>query len=156
MREIKFRIWDNTNKCFVSNTTKISPNADTTNCIFRDRIIQGTFLGLVFGYYDKTVIFSEQSDFSIDGYEIHSLAERFIIQEYTGVKDCKEHDIYEGDIIEFELNPFETIKGSIEFDYGAFYIKTNNKEYDKIILCDMNFNLVEVTGNILENKELLR
>jgi len=78
------------------------------------------------------------------------------LSQYTGVKDCKGHDIYEGDIIEFELNPFENIKGSIEFDYGAFYIKTNNKEYDKILLGNMNFNFVKVIGNIFENSEIFK
>ena len=78
------------------------------------------------------------------------------LSQYTGVKDCKGREIYEGDIIEFELKPFETIKGSVEFDYGTFYIKTNNKEYDNMLLCDINFNLVEVAGNIIENKELIK
>ena len=78
------------------------------------------------------------------------------LSQYTGIKDCKGRKIYEGDIIEFELKQFETIKGSVEFDYGTFYIKTNNEEYDKILLGNMNFNLIEIVGNIFENKGLLQ
>ena len=152
MRQIKFRIWDNTNKCFVSNTTKINPNADITNCIFRDRIIQGTFLGLVFGYYDKPVIFFFFCNFTIDGYVIHSLAERFIIQEYTGLTDKNNNDIYEGDIVKFDDGEI----AEVVFFCGAFMTSLKKGESIKI---DYDSKHIwqdgEIIGNIFENKELL-
>jgi len=152
MRQIKFRIWDNTNKCFVSNTTKINPNADTTNCIFREKEAQGNFLGLVFGYDDNPVIFSEKGDFSVDSYEIHSLNERFIIQEYTGLTDKNNNDIYEGDIIKFDDGEI----AEVIFFCGAFITKLKKGqcvgiEYDaKPIWQDG-----EIIGNIFENRKLL-
>ena len=79
----------------------------------------------------------------------------FELMQYTGLKDKHGGEIYEGDIVEFALSPFESVKGSVEFDYGAFYLKPTDKKYDNMLLANMNFDLVGVVGNIYENPKLL-
>lgn len=130
MREFKFRIWDKDKKKFLTNTD------------YKDFVInmQGQVY-IINGFFD---------DAKVDEYS------GIVVQLYTGLKDCKGREIYEGDIIEFALSLFESVKGSVEFDYGAFYLKTDNKKYGNVLLANMNFDLVEVIGNIYENKELLK
>ena len=74
---------------------------------------------------------------------------RFVVEQYTGLKDKTGKEIYEGDIVKFED--------------AIFAIGWNNKHarfgFDPIKGCDisMNFSMkeCEVIGNIHENPELL-
>ena len=167
MKEVKFRIWDKQNKCYISNTTKINPNADTKNCIVRERDMQGNFLGLVFGYSDNPVIFSEKGEAGgIDSYEVFDLKERFVIQQFTGLKDCKGRDIYEGDLIEFPVyivdvdendepisSPYtKKAIGKVVFNEGAFEIHTKSSG-EKILLRDCVKKMV--ISNTYEQMELM-
>lgn len=76
---------------------------------------------------------------------------RYVIQQFTGLKDSKNCDIYEGDILEFKDGfVSEIIWGE---ESAAFLMKSNNGgraflNQDYIL----NF---EVIGNIFENPELL-
>lgn len=130
MREIEFRIWDKKNAKFISKWERVFINAWEC-CV-----------------YTKSEL--EKKDFSYN----NDLSE-IEVNQFTGLKDSKGVEIYEGDIIEFALSLFESVKGSVEFDYGAFYLKPTDKKYNNVLLANMNFDLVEVIGNIYENSELL-
>ena len=72
------------------------------------------------------------------------------IQQWTGLKDKNEKEIYEGDIIsgEFydtEYHHAETIKHEVVFNNGAYNIASSN--WHKPTL--------EIIGNIFETPELL-
>ena len=84
------------------------------------------------------------------------------LMQYIGIKDIKNNDVYEGDILEVGENLIAEIVfiGLNTKDYGdeihsAFHAKVYR--HDKIIPIDSYFhNNCKVIGNIYENKELLQ
>lgn len=121
-RQLKFRIWDKQDKSFLSEEYlkhfKVAIAWDGKN------IYQNFICG------DKKV------------------DDEVIIQQYTGLKDSKGVEIYEGDIVEFKTpNHGNLVTDAVAFDNGSF------------ILEDMLYNLsdmkVRVVGNIFETPELI-
>jgi uncharacterized phage protein (TIGR01671 family) len=139
MREIKFRVWSK-----LSN--KIYYQLSESPCF-------GLFEG------DRAVsiedvFFYEKQDFEV--------------MQYTGLKDKKGKEIYEGDIVKSlmqesrgEWNDFERTGVVTYFEnYAQFLIKTDDNSLgcDLFQFDDTDFYEVlelEVIGNIYENPELL-
>lgn len=118
MREIKFRIWDIEEKKFIINKKDKISYGDTKKCT------------------------SERIDFDNNSVEINT-KDRYSFLQYTGLKDMREKEIYEGDIL-FESFGEEYFK--VVFEDGSFRLKTGEcslplKEYAHIC---------EVVGNIYE------
>ena len=75
-----------------------------------------------------------------------------LVMQYTGLKDSKGAEIYEGDIVEWEDRTADDMYGGdviypnepVEFKGGSFYP-----------VCMMPAEEFEIIGNIYENKELL-
>ena len=84
MREIKFRIWDIDKRKFIVNETDRLGCGDAKKCM------------------------SERVDFENNSVEINA-DESYILSEYTGLKDMKGKEIYEGDIL-FESSSEESLK----------------------------------------------
>ena len=124
MREIKFRIWDIDEGKFIVNETDRLGCGDTKKCM------------------------SERVDFENNSVEINA-DERYIFSEYTGLKDMKEKEIYEGDIL-FEILGEEYFK--VIFENGSY--RAENEEYS----LDLSeyAHLCEIVGNIYENPELIK
>jgi len=97
-------------------------------------------------------LFSEIQD-NILFYEIswENLKERLIFMQYTGLKDIKGKEIYEGDILS---NEDDYLKFIVEFDLGRF-VAIDNKRHD-IYDLKMIASQCEVIGNIYENPELIK
>ncbi len=123
MREIKFRIWDIDKRKFIVNET--------------DRL----------GYGDTKKCMSERVDFENNSVEINA-DESYILSEYTGLKDMKGKEIYEGDIL-FETFREEYFK--VVFENGSFRAEVDEYSLD----LEDYANICEVVGNIYENPELL-
>ena len=95
------------------------------------------------GYYYEHYYYDE--DKGICYYHESYEDDTYELMEYTGLKDCKGRDIYEGDIIRDD-NSYR--KGKVIFENGAFVIDYG-KHIDKTLLRDCNSE-VKVIGNIYE------
>mgnify|MGYP006197260585 CR=1 FL=1 len=76
---------------------------------------------------------------------------RYVLMQYTGLRDKNGKEIYEGDIIKTDYNGGFT--GNIEYRLGEWLIMRGTAD----ILADLHkYNWdIEVIGNIYENPELL-
>lgn len=76
----------------------------------------------------------------------------FVFTQFTGLKDSRGRDIYEGDI----LRKLHCKNGVVEFSGASFCNKVNTpKGYRWYLLNSEDCELSEVIGNIYENPELL-
>lgn len=128
MREIKFRAWLKEKKEIVD-------------------VEEIDFIHKVINYIDN--------DYENNRQEIiGAYFENIELMQYTGLKDMKEKEIYEGDIVKLRANHgIGVIKYSDE--WGAFIV-----EYIKprpLAVLGMNYYKedIEVLGNIYQNPELL-
>lgn len=128
MREIKFRAWDIDERKFIVNETDRLGCGDTKKCM------------------------SERVDFENNSVEINA-DERYIFSEYTGLKDMKEKEIYEGDIL---FESFREKYYKVIFENGSFRAEFEGdfEEYS-FDLIDVVAQGYEVVGNIYQNPELL-
>jgi uncharacterized phage protein (TIGR01671 family) len=146
-REIKFRIWDKQNKKWLENSSSLHCYSNWTICPFTGNVVD----------YVKTCD-ENGENFSAspandyyweDGKLIKE--PRYITQQYTGLKDSKGVEIYEGDILKWhegENNFSEVIFQNGSFmvcgiNWGAFWYLS---DYCDAYTC---------FGNVFENKELL-
>ena len=83
--------------------------------------------------------------------------DELILLQYTGLKDKNGKEIYEGDIVEYNITPNgETLTGEVFYFPPTFVLtdktKACAKNYPLPMLQAFNF---KVTGNIYENPELI-
>jgi hypothetical protein len=125
-RELKFRTWDRQNKEFAEWTNR-DPFFDTSNgkIFFWERVRKED------GSYDGDIILQDYGD-------------RFVLQQYTGLKDSKGNEIYEGDI----LMP-DTIDGIWPEQRNGVMVKDIRQPF-------ANAHLFKIVGNIMQNPELIK
>lgn len=136
MREIKFRVFLRDKMYYPDEYKEYEDNLEGID------------------FKNKTVSFSEYTDgegvfiqeYSFDE-ESLLYEEDLKIMQYTGLKDKKEREIYEGDIL---LQRYTDEYSIVYYEDGKFLTKNKNEE----IRLDLNClnRLTEVVGNIYEHE----
>ena len=132
-REIKFRVWDLEDKSWTG---------------YHSSDWVGTGMGNVGGPDEQPwrcmslngqIMYNDNMGGFVDSHQ-----EKFVIQQYTGLTDKNNNDIYEGDIIKTPLSHM--------YQSNIFVVKYYKNRFTPDDICDGD---VEIIGNIFENSNLL-
>ena len=129
MREYKFRCWDTENKEMLK---------------VQELDFEDTFYG-------------GRLSIRTDKYNDYFDMEDMVLMQYTGLKDKNAKEIYEGDIVSFNLKSDNegqlNITGYIEYQttFSGYRIMSLKGSF----ALDYNIKDIEVIGNIYDNKSLL-
>lgn len=84
---------------------------------------------------------------------------RYVLMQYTGLKDINGRDIYEGDIVQMSTSWNSSEQYTKKYGYIRV-VEWDNKsaKFTNVIAekVDPYYDLIEVIGNIYENPELLK
>ena len=119
MRDIKFRVWSN----------ELNEMLPSSQCTFR--------------YKDGKIDRVDSTLFSSSG-----TLQNYIIEQYTGLKDKNDVEIYEGDLVKIYATN-ETWVGEVFFEDGAFV--AHRKRWFELYTFPME--MFEVIGNVHEGEE---
>lgn len=107
------------------------------------------------GYGDLTA-YGADEDGSHVTQLLNTRSPRFIVEQYTGLKDKNGTEIASGDIVKrrtanYEKQVFEDEYGVVKYEKGSFYVDFRG-DIDNLML---RYGEPEVIGNIHDNGELL-
>ena len=111
-REIKFRAWDKIKK----------------------EMVELTLLGLHYGFHKELTVYGVENDKG-------NISTNAPVMQYTGLKDCNNKEIYEGDIFNYD-GEIDTIDSIEDFYFNE--------------LIEYRMSEGKIIGNIYENPELLK
>ena len=132
MRELKFRIWIKDEKRYYDESDEesymIVPNGNVTYTSE--------------AYEEDDVWFNDTTSATND----------VIVEQYTGLKDKNDKEIYEGDVVNIQ-----GIKYYVDFEHGGFWFNNDNLKWkaNRPFTHFQEINDTEVIGNVHENADLL-
>ena len=135
MKDLKFRVWDNKIKYYIMD------------CFGRDSYYLAVSYGGLHRFHDGC---SEDTTVSFEHINSNDKENRYVIEQYTGLKDKNGKEIYLGDIVS-EHNG-DIVGEIIQKPNGVYCIAWagiyggSSVLYDEISMC-------EVIGNIHENNK---
>jgi hypothetical protein len=152
MNNLKFRIWDNALGLWVEEYVS------GTHCFTEVYLtLDGRVEKFAAGFPEngEDPLFSKATNTSYQQGKFWSAKERYEVEQFTGIKDSNERDIYEGDII----RGVDGILREVDYfsDYGGFAARNPWVRNNKNVRLDCDFACeCRVVGNIHENSDLLK
>ena len=136
----RFRVW-------LKKKKKMVATDDLVNISFEDEEICVQTL-----YFEEGLIIERDLDY----YEFDEIE----FMQSTGVKDKNGQEIFEGDIIDIEVDDTETPINARVFQNSKigilmFHVFEDNEDVPMVELLEDNSVAFEIIGNIYDNKELL-
>jgi len=131
MRELKFRIWDKVDRQYLKELGVYYWHVS--------RSLDGEELEGEANLYDLSILLRNES---------------FVVQQFTGLTDCKGNPIYEGDIIKLEGSPYtyEVVWNKWQWGIDSKGVVTDFIQGFTSAVEDRAI----IIGNIFENPELLK
>ena len=135
MREIKFRAWDKEEKEMIDNVVPFFNSDGALECLV---------FGYSFGGYDFVEVELDRYEHIFTDPEFD---ERFVLMQYTGLKDRNGVEIYENDNFRFGGRNYVVM-----YNLGSFGCFEDDKYFP---LGEIFYRNGEVVGDIYKNQELL-
>lgn len=139
-REIKFRV-------FCKGTMYYFNKGDNLTLSFFSE-------GIPWGVYDSA---TEQRYVTGDTNAIFN--EPGILMQSTGLKDKNGNDIFEGDVLDFDLSSemeAENELGVVRFAKGGYWTSQDENHLEEILSEELESFPTEIIGNVFENPELIK
>ena len=150
-RELKFRIWDRQAKAWAENDCSLHCFSNWQIDPFTGQLTD--FVGAIDGDRETRYNANPAPNYYFRGSEIVN-EPRYVLVQFTGMKDKNGVEIYEGDIFKGGDYKWDAVK----FEDGQFEVNLMGARVFSLyeLCCDIDYERPEVIGNIFENPELLK